>query len=74
AYSNDAVDALFAEAVQTVDLDDRGELYRQIQEIVVDDLPYFWIVETEATRAYRSNCTGFTAYAQFAESASCTEE
>ncbi|MGI8999449.1 MAG: ABC transporter substrate-binding protein [Candidatus Limnocylindria bacterium] len=74
AYANEDVDALFAEAVQTIDLDERGELYRQIQEIVVEDLPYIWIVETDATRAYRSNCSGFIPYAQFAETASCAEE
>jgi len=74
AYSNPDVDALFDEAVTTVDLDERGELYRQIQEILVEELPYFWLVETEATRAYRSNCSGFIPYAQFAESASCSTE
>lgn len=74
AYSNPDVDALFDEAVTTVDMDARGELYRQIQEILVEELPYFWLVETEATRAYRSNCTGFIPYAQFAESASCSAE
>lgn len=74
AYSNPDVDALFAEAVATVDLPTRGELYRQIQEIVAADLPYFWLVETDATRAYRANCSGFLPYAQFAEAASCAEE
>ncbi|MCV0403722.1 MAG: ABC transporter substrate-binding protein [Chloroflexi bacterium] len=74
AYSNPDVDALFTQAVQTIDLEERGELYRQIQEIVAEDLPYFWLVETEATRAYRSNCSGFIAYAQFAEAASCATE
>ncbi|MGQ0606840.1 MAG: ABC transporter substrate-binding protein [Chloroflexota bacterium] len=74
AYSNPDVDQLLTEAVQTVDLTDRGALYGEMQEIVVEDLPYIWIVETEATRAHRSSCTGFIAYAQFAEAASCAEE
>ncbi len=74
AYANPDVDALFAEAVATVDLETRGELYHEVQEILVEDLPYIWIVETDATRAYRSNCTGFIPYAQFAEAASCAGE
>ncbi len=74
AYTNADVDALFTQAVQTIDLDERGDLYRQIQEIVVEDLPYFWLVETEATRAYSAQCSGFIPYAQFAESATCAPE
>jgi peptide/nickel transport system substrate-binding protein len=71
AYENEQVDALFDDAAQTVDLEERGEIYREIQEIVVEELPYIWIVETEATRAYRAECSGFIPYAQFAEAASC---
>ncbi len=74
AYVNEEVDGFFAEAVATVDLGARAELYRKIQEIVAEELPYLWIVETEATRAYRSSCSGFLPYAQFAEAASCTDE
>lgn len=74
AYANEDVDALFAEAARTIDRAERGDIYGQIQRIVVEDLPYLWIVETDATRAHRSNCNGFTPYAQFAEAASCAEE
>lgn len=71
AYSDPAVDALFDEAQQTVDLTARGEIYRKIQETVVAAQPYVWIVETSGVRAYRSPCTGFQAYAQFAQAATC---
>lgn len=71
AYNDPAVDALFGEAQRTVDLTARGAIYREIQETVVAAQPYVWIVETSGVRAYRSPCTGFQAYAQFAQAATC---
>jgi len=71
AYRNEQVDALFDEAARTLELPARGALYRQIQEQVVADLPYLWLVETSSVRAYRLPCQGFIPYAQFAEAASC---
>lgn len=59
AYSNPEVDALFEQASQKLALDERGALYRDFQEIVVDELPYYWLVETVATRAYDAACSGF---------------
>lgn len=73
AYSNPEVDQLLDEAQQTVDEDERGEVYRQLQEIWVEDLPYLWVVETTATRAYRSECSGFQPSGHFAETASCQQ-
>ena len=72
AYSNPEVDRLFAQAQQTVDEARRGQLYRRMQEIVVRDMPYVWIVETESTRAHRSRCSGFQPSGHFAETARCT--
>ena len=71
AYRNPEVDSLFAEAQQTVDTAQRAALYRQIQEKVVADQPYAWLVETSGVRAYRLPCTGFQPYAQFAQAATC---
>jgi peptide/nickel transport system substrate-binding protein len=71
AYVNEDVDRLFDEAQRTVDRDARGELYREIQEILVEELPYIWIVETSATRAYRAECEGFKPFNHFAEEAFC---
>ena len=73
AYENAEVDRLFAEAASTVDQAQRAELYRQIQEIVVAEQPYVWIVETSGTRAFRTNCSGFKAYGLFAEEATCSQ-
>jgi len=60
------------EAGRTVARDRRSALYRQIQEIVVQDLPYFWLVETPTTRAWAARCGGFRPWTGlFAEAASC---
>ncbi len=70
-YRDSAVDALFTEAQQTIELAARGEIYRRIQETVAAAQPYVWLVETSGVRAYRSPCQGFLPYAQFAEAATC---
>ncbi|MBA2556614.1 MAG: ABC transporter substrate-binding protein [Chloroflexi bacterium] len=73
AYENADVDRLFAEAASTVDQAQRAELYREIQEIVVAEQPYVWIVETSGTRAFRTTCSGFKPYGLFAEAATCSQ-
>lgn len=72
AYENPVIDELFAEAAATADRDERGEIYREIQEILLQDLPYWWIVETDFSVGVRSTCHDFRAWSgQFAETAWC---
>lgn len=71
AYSNPEIDSLFDEAAQTVDISARTAAYQEIQEILVEELPYFWLVETTAIRAYTTACSGFTTSGHFAEAAWC---
>ncbi len=72
AYRNPRVDALFDEASRTVDRDKRSRLYREIQETVVQDLPYYWLVETLSTRAWSARCGGFKPWSGlFAEAGFC---
>ena len=72
AYRSDRVDALFEQASRTVERDRRSALYRQIQELVAQDLPYVWLVETPTTRAWAARCGGFRAWTGlFAEAAFC---
>ncbi len=71
AYVNPTVDELFDEARGTVDPDARKEVYRELQEILVEELPYYWLVETTATRIHTADCSGFVAFGHFAEAASC---
>ena len=72
AYRNPRVDALFDEASRAVDRDRRAHLYRQMQKIVVHDLPYYGLVETVGTRAWTARCAGFRPWTGlFAEEVSC---
>ncbi len=73
-YVNPNVDALFDEARNTVDPAARKAVYRTLQEILVEELPYFWLVETTSTRIFTSDCSGFRAFGHFAEAASCNRE
>ncbi len=73
AYSNEEVDSLFAEGTRTTDRDERAKIYRDIQEQVVQDLPYVWLVETVGTRAHSASCSGFNpTNGRFAEAAYCS--
>jgi ABC-type transport system substrate-binding protein len=75
AYRNPRVDALLEQAGRTVERQQRAHLYRQFQEIVVHDLPYYWLVETLSTRAWSARCGGFTPWTGlFAEAAWCRLE
>lgn len=70
AYSNSKVDALFDKAGSAGSQAERGGFYRQAQEIIAKDLPYWWLVETDFTAAYRKSFQGFRPWSgQFAEQA-----
>jgi len=72
AYRNDRVDALFDQGARTVERDRRTPIYQQIQEIVVQELPYVWLVETPTTRAWSARCGAFRSWTGlFAEAAYC---
>ena len=62
AYRSVEVDALFDRAVQTFDRAERIVLYREIQNILVRDVPYFWLIETEGQRAFRSQINGLRTW------------
>ena len=69
-FSDPEVDALFARAVETVELDARGAIYAEIQAIAARELPYWWLVETESLSAHRADLDGFAMWSgQFAEGA-----
>jgi peptide/nickel transport system substrate-binding protein len=59
AYRNSEVDELFAAAGNTADQAERAEAYKKIQEILAEDLPYWWLVETTRSTAYNTDFTGF---------------
>jgi peptide/nickel transport system substrate-binding protein len=72
AYRNPQMDQLFVQSASTVEQDERSEVYRQIQQLAVDDAPYTWVVETTSTRIFRSGCQGFGPSGHFAKAAFCT--
>ena len=71
-YRNPEVDALFDSAASAINLAQRRRLYRAMQEIVVRDQPYVWLVETRDTQVYSTRCHGFSGIAHFAATAECT--
>lgn len=70
-YRNAAVDSLFERAASALDVDERRRFYREMQEIVVRDQPYVWLVETMSTRAHTTRCSGFATSSHFAAAARC---
>ncbi len=70
-FSNAEVDRLFDEARSTLDPTARRAAYARIQQIVVRELPYFWLLESISTRAYRTRCEGFRPAGHFAATARC---
>lgn len=70
AYVNEQVDELFAEAGATADTAKRSELYREVQGILAEDLPYWWLVETPFITGYSNKFNDFAVWTgQFAERA-----
>jgi len=58
-YRNPRIDALFDEAASVVDRADRREHYLAIQRLLAEEVPYFWLIDSEGLRAHRRAFTGF---------------
>lgn len=75
AYRNTLVDGWFDRAATAPDVEERGLLYRRIQEQAAADLPYWWLVETAGLTAYRATFRDFAPWSgQFAERARRTSQ
>ncbi len=57
------MDELFAQAATKLDQAERSRLYGEIQEILVKDLPYLWLTESELYRAHRAEVRGLRIWA-----------
>jgi peptide/nickel transport system substrate-binding protein len=69
-YRNPQIDELFAAAGATANIAERSRLYREAQEILAQDLPYWWLVETRGLTGYRNAFNNFSPWTgQFAEQA-----
>lgn len=72
AYVNPVIDELFVAAASTADLEERAAAYAEIQTILKEEVPYWWLVETDFTFGHRAGCTDFQAWSgHFAETARC---
>jgi peptide/nickel transport system substrate-binding protein len=70
AYRNPVVDELFARGAREADQAVRGEIYAEIQRVLVEELPYWWLVETDFTAASGASVHGLAPWSgQFAEAA-----
>jgi peptide/nickel transport system substrate-binding protein len=58
-YVNPDADALLDAAAAQTDRAERAATYAEFQQLIVDELPYFWINDSAGFRAFRSNYAGF---------------
>jgi peptide/nickel transport system substrate-binding protein len=69
-YRDAALDRLFDLAASLPEEAARGEAYRAAQQILARDLPYWWLVETDFTAAWRDRFADFAPWSgQVAERA-----
>lgn len=61
-YRSPRVDQLLHQAATSVDRNARAATYRLMQQVLADDLPYFWIIDSRGARANRTEFTGFRAW------------
>ena len=59
SYRNARIDRLFGEATLDVDRGLRRTKYIEIQKMLAEDVPYFWLIDSETLRAHRTTFTGF---------------
>ncbi len=61
-YANPRVDELIEEALVTMEEEERAEIYRQAQEVIVADAPMIWLYTREAVHAASSRLDNFTPH------------
>jgi peptide/nickel transport system substrate-binding protein len=62
SYRNPRVDELFALAAAELDRQKRAAYYFEAQDILVRDVPYFWLYEPNSASAYRDGLQGMYAW------------
>lgn len=58
-YRDERIDRLFEEATRAADRTGRRATYVEIQKRLVEQLPYFWLIDSQTLRAHRTSFTGF---------------
>jgi peptide/nickel transport system substrate-binding protein len=59
SYSNPEVDALIDAGIAATDQEERAEIYRQIQQILLEDLPWIPFFVANQYEAMRNNVKGY---------------
>nr|MBA2301210.1 ABC transporter substrate-binding protein [Acidobacteriota bacterium] len=59
SYRNPRIDALFDAATADSSREKRRAHYVEIQRILANDVPYFWLIDSLPLRAHRTTFTGF---------------
>ena len=57
-YRNPRIDDLFNRASSALDQKERGQIYAEAQEILVKELPYFWLYEPRSNAVYNAALQG----------------
>ncbi len=58
-YKNPKIDQLLDQAAAQPGRAERVKTYAEMQRILTEDMPYFWIVDSQGYRGFRSNFQGF---------------
>ncbi|NNF65759.1 MAG: ABC transporter substrate-binding protein [Acidimicrobiia bacterium] len=61
-YVNPMIDSLFDEAVSQSSEAERAATYAEVQQILTEDMPYLWLVETEFVAASGANVSGLAPW------------
>jgi len=59
-YQNDEYDEMFIEARSSGDRERREELYTQMQEVLLDEVPIIWLFQNKWVRAHRAEISNLT--------------
>lgn len=57
-YVNPTIDQLFDQGAKAATTAERAAIYGEIQQILTEELPYWWLVESVFTAGSRSNVKG----------------
>ena len=58
-YKNEEVDGLIRKAASLTDVGERGQLYKQAQEVIMEDAPYIFLYQIETIIPMRKKVKGY---------------
>jgi peptide/nickel transport system substrate-binding protein len=64
-YINERVDELMKQAAESLDQEERGELYKEVQEITSEEAPWIFVDNAKQNAAMVANVKGFVLSPSF---------